>query len=57
MGRYKQLLGKCITCLGCNLLENPNFTGKQECKYYIGGVKDEQVQKQKDSLQWNQIRL
>lgn len=31
--KYQQLKGKCITCLGCNQLENPLFTGVNECKY------------------------
>lgn len=31
--KYPQLTGKCKTCLGCNQLENPLFTGVNECKY------------------------
>jgi hypothetical protein len=31
--KYPPLTGKCKTCLGCGLLENPFFTGVNECKY------------------------
>lgn len=44
------LTGKCVTCLGCNQLENPLFTGVKECKYarqqeikQILGIKGEQL--------------
>jgi hypothetical protein len=34
---YKKLSdnSKCTKCLGCNLLENPKFTGKTECGNFI----------------------
>ena len=25
----------CKTCLGCNLLEDKNFKGKDRCEYYV----------------------
>ena len=25
----------CKTCLGCNLLEDKNFKGKDKCEYYV----------------------
>ena len=31
--KYPELTGKCKTCGGCMLLENPYFTGVEECKY------------------------
>lgn len=31
---------KCVTCLGCNLLEDINFKGYYRCKNYVKGVKD-----------------
>lgn len=27
----------CRTCLGCNLLEDKNFKGKDKCEYYVYG--------------------
>lgn len=29
----KELTGICKICLGCNKLENPNFTGVEKCDY------------------------
>ena len=31
--KYPELKGKCKTCLGCSRLENPYFTGINECEY------------------------
>ena len=31
--KYPPLEGKCKECIGCNRLENPLFTGVNECKY------------------------
>lgn len=31
--KYPELKGKCKTCGGCMLLENPNFTGTNKCEY------------------------
>lgn len=31
--KYPPLTGLCKNCLGCNKLENPLFTGVNECKY------------------------
>ena len=31
--KFPPLTGKCINCLGCSRLENPLFTGVEECKY------------------------
>ena len=28
-------MGICKTCLGCNLLEDKNFKGKDRCEYYV----------------------
>lgn len=25
----------CRSCLGCNLLEDKNFKGKDKCEYYV----------------------
>lgn len=25
----------CRSCLGCNLIENKNFKGKDKCEYYV----------------------
>ena len=33
--RYPILVGKCPTCAGCNLLEDVNFKGKQQCENYL----------------------
>lgn len=50
--KYLPLTGKCKTCLGCSLLENPLFTGTENCKYgrqpiqeikQILGIKGEQM--------------
>ena len=30
---YKELKGKCKTCLGCNRLEDINFKGVYRCGY------------------------
>ena len=30
---YKELTGKCKNCLGCMRLEDPSFTGTNECEY------------------------
>ena len=40
---------KCKTYLGCNRLEMPDFKEVYRCENYMRGVKDEQVQKQKDN--------
>ena len=40
--KYSKLQGKCKTCLGCNQLENKNFTGISECKNYMKGSRDEE---------------
>lgn len=29
----KELIGLCKNCLGCNRLENPEFTGVYRCNY------------------------
>lgn len=31
--KYKPLIEPCKSCLGCQRLENPNFTGDKNCKY------------------------
>lgn len=31
--KYKPLEEPCKKCLGCQRLENPNFTGDKNCKY------------------------
>jgi hypothetical protein len=33
--KYPQLIGICNTCAGCNLLEDVNFKGKQQCKNHL----------------------
>ena len=49
--KYRELIGVCKNCLGCNKLENPLFKGVKECKFatieqiqieqmMIGGIKD-----------------
>ena len=30
----------CKFCLGCNQLENENFSGVMRCKYFVAGVAD-----------------
>ena len=30
---YRELVGKCKTCLGCNRLEDINFKGVYRCEY------------------------
>lgn len=37
---YKELIGKCKTCLGCNRLENIDFKGVYRCENYIKGAKE-----------------
>ena len=31
--KYKPLIEPCKSCLGCQRLENPDFTGDKNCKY------------------------
>ena len=31
----QDLKGKCKDCIGCNLLEDIGFKGREHCKYYI----------------------
>lgn len=31
----KKLKGKCRTCFGCNILDEPGFKGRKKCKNYI----------------------
>jgi hypothetical protein len=31
--KYPKLIGVCKDCLGCQRLENPNFTGVYKCKW------------------------
>ena len=31
--KYKPLIEPCKSCLGCQRLENPNFTGDKNWKY------------------------
>ena len=31
--KYPPLIEPCKSCLGCQRLENPNFTGDKNCKY------------------------
>lgn len=31
--KYPKLIGVCKDCLGCQRLENLNFTGDKNCKY------------------------
>lgn len=33
--KYPNLIGVCVTCSGCNLLENINFEGKYECENHL----------------------
>lgn len=39
----------CYYCLGCNQLENENFTGVMRCKFFIPGEADWQ-EKWKEAL-------
>lgn len=39
--KYPELHGKCLTCLGCNRLEQEDFKGIWRCEYYIEEVKDD----------------
>lgn len=32
---------KCVTCLGCNLLEDINFKGYYRCKNYVKGEQND----------------
>ena len=41
--QYKDLKGKCKTCLGCNQLELKKFNGVYECKNYMKGSRDEKT--------------
>lgn len=41
----KKLIGLCKNCLGCNRLENPEFTGVYRCENIIEEIKDEQSNK------------
>ena len=43
--KYPELKGKCKTCLGCNKLEEINFTGYYRCENYVRGAEDEQSNK------------
>ncbi len=42
--KYPPLTGVCNTCAGCNLLEDINFKGKQQCKNHLRLISPE-VQK------------
>ena len=53
----------CKSCLGCNLLEIPFFTGKTECQYaedkkIIEGdqISYEQISQSKNNSKWNKFR-
>lgn len=35
MYKYPPLTGGCTTCAGCNLLEDINFKGRQQCKNHL----------------------
>lgn len=52
MPKYIQLTEKCITCAGCNLLENSNFKGKQRCDNYLPLInrKEEVIEKNKSQI-------
>ena len=39
----RKLKGKCRTCLGCNLLEEQGFKGREECKYFIDGTRKDKI--------------
>lgn len=35
MYKYPPITGVCVTCAGCNLLEDINFKGKQQCENHL----------------------
>ena len=37
---YKELKGKCKSCIGCNRLEALEFNGIERCEYYTEEEKD-----------------
>lgn len=39
----KLAMTKCYKCLGCNRLENINFTGVKECEVYRDGKDSRQL--------------
>ena len=42
LANARLMLTKCRDCLGCNLLENENFRGDNNCRNFRNGVsKDE----------------
>lgn len=51
-----KLNGLCLTCLGCNKLENENFVGTYKCKNYEGDKKDvSKIWKQTNISEWNKF--
>lgn len=38
---YKELKGKCKSCIGCNRCENIDFEGVYRCENYVEGAKEE----------------
>lgn len=38
---YKELKGKCKSCIGCNRLEALEFNGVERCEYYTEEEEDE----------------
>lgn len=39
----KKLKGICLSCFGCNKLENPKFEGEYSCTNYIKANNDNQM--------------
>jgi hypothetical protein len=49
--KYPELKGVCKNCLGCNKLENPYFTGENECEYFLQPKQDnEQISEKGEQL-------
>lgn len=46
---YPELKGKCKTCLGCNRLEDENFTGIWRCENYIEGKSKDEYRRNTES--------
>ena len=42
---YKELIGKCKTCVGCGLLQNEDFGGRLECNSYVNDEFQEKGEK------------
>ena len=46
LANARLMLTKCRDCLGCNLLENENFRGDNNCRNFRNGVSKKVIEKE-----------